>query len=469
MISNETAKHIFSGDGSSTQFPIPFDFFQNAAGVFDKNNQITVILTDSAGTETTLTEDTDYEVETLPPAGLGSSGYCGYVTLSTAPAVGEKLTVMRDVPLVQELDLEDGQQTSAPQLEAALDKIVMTLQQLNEKLQRAICYNPSTTDNQTDAAAYLATLYAAAQDAVSAKNAAVAAQGAAQTAQRGAETAANNASTAISTHNQSNSAHADIRTAIAGKQDALPSGTTGYYLKKTANGVEWAEGTGSGGSVTVDSALSDSSTNPVQNKAIYTALAAKQDTLSAAQLLAANSGITADKVSGYDTHVANGDIHVTSSQKSAWSGKQDAINGLSTTSTLSDSDTLVVNDATHSYRLSYAQFKNLAAQVFAKTDLSNSTIPHVVSFTQYSTKGFCREWSNGWCEQGDYSTNSSVTFHKEMADTNYHITITQYRNGADTSGDYRYVTSYSTTGLTQALDTNGSFFWRVEGYMATDD
>lgn len=64
MISNERVKHIFSGNGSSKKFQIPFDFFQNAAGVFDKNNQITVILTNSAGTETTLTEDTDYEVET---------------------------------------------------------------------------------------------------------------------------------------------------------------------------------------------------------------------------------------------------------------------------------------------------------------------------------------------------------------------------------------------------------------------
>lgn len=449
MISNERVKHIFSGNGASKKFQIPFDFFQNTAGVFDKNNQITVILTSTAGVETVLTEDTDYEVETHDPSDSGSSGYSGYVTLNTAPAVGEKLTIMRDVPLVQELDLEAGQEIGPVELEAALDKVVMTLQELKEKLDRAICYNPSTTGNNVDAAAYIANLqtlftegaaavtaataaavsacegYAstastkaaqataafedtvnrmvtaisasntavaakeaavdAKNDAVSAKNAAVSAKTAAETAQTAAETAATNVSTAISTHNQSDSAHSDIRTAVAAKQDALPSGTTGYYLKKTANGVEWAEGTGSGGSVTVDSALSDSSTNPVQNKviqaaldgkqktliagtnisieadgtinatgggsggtvdvdgsisststnpvqnkAIYTALAAKQDTLSAAQLLAANSGITADKVSGYDTHVANGDIHVTAEQKTAWTAKQDAISDLST-------------------------------------------------------------------------------------------------------------------------------------------
>lgn len=37
------------------------------------------------------------------------------------------------------------------------------------------------------------------------------------------------------------------------------------------------------------------------------------------------SGITAAKVSAYDAHIADGDIHVTAAQKTEWSGKQDAI------------------------------------------------------------------------------------------------------------------------------------------------
>lgn len=450
MISNERVKHVFSGNGASKKFQIPFDFFQNTAGVFDKNNQISVILTDTTGTETTLVEDIDYEVETHDPSDSGSSGYSGYVTLNTAPAVGEKLTIMRDVPLVQELDLEAGQEIGPVELEAALDKVVMTLQQLNEKLQRAICYNPSTTDNQVDAAAYIANLQAlftdgaaavsaatanavsacegyastastkaaqataafedtvnrmvtaisasntavaakeaavdAKNDAVSAKNAAVSAKTAAETAQAAAETAATNVSTAISTHNQSDSAHSDIRTAVAAKQDALPSGTTGHYLKKTDTGVVWAEvsggaggtvntddalsdtstnpvqnkvikaaldgkqatliaganvditnnvisvvgGGGAGGTIDIDGSLSDTSTNPVQNKVLKAAIDAKQNTLSETQLAASNSGITAAKVSGYDSHTANADIHATAAQKAAWTAKQDAISDLAT-------------------------------------------------------------------------------------------------------------------------------------------
>ncbi len=37
------------------------------------------------------------------------------------------------------------------------------------------------------------------------------------------------------------------------------------------------------------------------------------------------SGITAAKVSGYDAHIADADIHVTASEKATWSGKQDAL------------------------------------------------------------------------------------------------------------------------------------------------
>jgi hypothetical protein len=59
--------------------------------------------------------------------------------------------------------------------------------------------------------------------------------------------------------------------------------------------------------------------------AINTALNGKQAALSAAQLNAVNSGITSTKVNNYDTHVANGDIHVTAAQKTAWTNKQDKL------------------------------------------------------------------------------------------------------------------------------------------------
>lgn len=64
-----------------------------------------------------------------------------------------------------------------------------------------------------------------------------------------------------------------VYTALAGKQDKLTAGTgisiSGNTISCTVSG--------GGGTVTVDSALSGTSTNPVQNKVIYTALQNKQD------------------------------------------------------------------------------------------------------------------------------------------------------------------------------------------------
>lgn len=54
-------------------------------------------------------------------------------------------------------------------------------------------------------------------------------------------------------------------------------------------------------------------------------LSGKQDQLTTPQLNAVNSGITAAKVTGYDAHLNNADIHVTAEQKTAWTNKQDAL------------------------------------------------------------------------------------------------------------------------------------------------
>jgi len=105
----------------------------------------------------------------------------------------------------------------------------------------------------------------------------------------------------------------------------------------------------------------------------------------------------------------------------------------------------------------------------ADTDLSNvlQNIDYVISYkapTQADPTWY-RVYRSGWCEQGGYSTGT-VTFLKVMIDTNYTITSGDYRNGASTSGDYRYITAFSTTGFTKAVDSNGSFWWEVKGYIS---
>lgn len=46
------------------------------------------------------------------------------------------------------------------------------------------------------------------------------------------------------------------------------------------------------------------------------------------QMAAINSGVNSTKVGDYDAHIADTDIHVTTSEKSTWNGKQDAISDL---------------------------------------------------------------------------------------------------------------------------------------------
>jgi len=97
--------------------------------------------------------------------------------------------------------------------------------------------------------------------------------------------------------------------------------------------------------VSTEGTIASGNTGFVSGGAVYTALADKVDTtrkinghalnadvtlaaadvLTTDQLAAANSGVTATKVSDYDTHIADTDIHVTASEKTTWSGKQDAI------------------------------------------------------------------------------------------------------------------------------------------------
>ena len=71
----------------------------------------------------------------------------------------------------------------------------------------------------------------------------------------------------------------DIGSGLAGKVNKpAGNGTSGQVLKTNGDGTtQWANESGGGSSITVDSALSSSSENPVQNKVIDAAMGNKQD------------------------------------------------------------------------------------------------------------------------------------------------------------------------------------------------
>ena len=123
-VSSSTSKVSYSGNGSLTVFAYTFK-------IFDQDD-LTVILRASDGTETVQTITTHYTV-----SGVGSAGG-GNVTFVTAPASGVTVVILREQPLTQELDLVPNDPFPAQSLEESLDKLVFMVQAHSEELDRAI-------------------------------------------------------------------------------------------------------------------------------------------------------------------------------------------------------------------------------------------------------------------------------------------------------------------------------------------
>lgn len=273
-VSNTTVKLTYAGNGSNRVFGITFPLLSAS--------HLRVVVTDPDGVETNVTSN--FAINTALNALTYPTVSSGLDPLAT----GYTITLVRQTPLTQEIDLHVGHALDAEELERGYDKLTYAVQEIKEEVGRAVKTGVSESAPET-AEAYMDAItaakeaaetaatsaagsaseavvasataaaasteattqaQAAAQSADTATSAAVTAQSAmegAQVAQAAAETAAASIATAISEHNQSTDAHADIRTAISGKQDALPSGATGLFLKKTADGVAWAKPSGGGG------------------------------------------------------------------------------------------------------------------------------------------------------------------------------------------------------------------------------
>lgn len=124
----------YAGAGTTGPFTVSFRFLENS--------HIQVIKTSSAGVDTTLALTADYTV-------AGAGGTSGTVTLLTALAVGEKLTIVRNVPFTQDADYVQNDAFPAESHERALDKLTMQTQQLLEAVDRALQV-PVTSSQTSD-------------------------------------------------------------------------------------------------------------------------------------------------------------------------------------------------------------------------------------------------------------------------------------------------------------------------------
>ena len=124
-VSSTTVKNSYSGNSSTTAFAYTFKIFADT--------DLQVIIRSSTGTETTKTLTTHY---TVSGAGDASGGNVTFTSGNT-PATGETVVIRRGVPQTQAIDYIANDPFPAESHEEGLDRATMTIQQMQEELDRS--------------------------------------------------------------------------------------------------------------------------------------------------------------------------------------------------------------------------------------------------------------------------------------------------------------------------------------------
>ena len=132
-ISSTSIKNSYSGNGSTATFNYTFKIFANS--------DLQVIIRSSSGTETVKTITTHYTV-----AGAGnSSGGSITFTSGNIPTNTETVVIRRNLPQTQTIDYIANDPFPAESHEEGLDRAMMTIQQIQEELDRSIKVSRTTS------------------------------------------------------------------------------------------------------------------------------------------------------------------------------------------------------------------------------------------------------------------------------------------------------------------------------------
>ncbi len=137
-ISSVTVKNSYSGNGSTTAFNYTFKIFADS--------DLQVIIRSSTGIETVKTITTHYTVAGAGDANGGSVTF----TSGNIPASGETVVLRRAVPQTQAIDYIANDPFPAESHEEGLDRAMMTLQQVQEELDRSIKLSRTNTMTSTE-------------------------------------------------------------------------------------------------------------------------------------------------------------------------------------------------------------------------------------------------------------------------------------------------------------------------------
>lgn len=113
----------------------------------------------------------------------------------------------------------------------------------------------------------------------------------------------------------------------------------------------------------------------------------------------------------------------------------------------------------------------IATDLNAKVDKSDLSEVHCVIETYHNGTAWYRIWSDGFCEQGDYTFNSGgentayvVTLLQPYADTDYSVAITFDRSNDSTANMWGFVHNNSASQF-QVVKMGHNFWWRACGYL----
>lgn len=137
-VASQVNKVTYNGNGSVKVWPYSFRVLEAA--------HLKVVVTDSLGDEITLSAG--YSVDLL-------NSTVTYPISGDALAAGSKITLIRELPLIQNMDLENQGPLEAEALERAYDALTMICQQLDERSRRAILGPISGDDPPADIVAKL--------------------------------------------------------------------------------------------------------------------------------------------------------------------------------------------------------------------------------------------------------------------------------------------------------------------------
>lgn len=140
-VTSTTSRNDYAGAGSTGPYAYGFRIYAAT--------DLLVTKASSTGVETTLVYPTDFSVTGV------SSRTGGTITLATALAVGETLTIRRVLPLTQLINLRNQGATFPANVEDGLDQSVMREQQIDNDLQASVrlaeTVDPATFDTRLPA------------------------------------------------------------------------------------------------------------------------------------------------------------------------------------------------------------------------------------------------------------------------------------------------------------------------------